>query len=95
MLKFAALALILAAIIGWAAREQASVPAPGVVAPAPPPRMSREQFAQKVRDNAAMRAQLAAKYPDTWRDLSRQTRADLGGCIVVEAAPGILKATCR
>jgi hypothetical protein len=95
MKKVALIALLAAGIVGWAVRQEASLrPASEPDERKRPPRLTRDQIAQKVRENAPLRDKLRAKYPDTWRELAQQTRRDLSTCVVTEMLPGVLKADC-
>jgi len=96
--KIAVLALLAAGIIGWAVRDD-TVSKPATTAgppPAPgaPARANRDEFAQKVRDNASLRESLQKQHPEAWRGLAQQTRRDLATCVVTEVLPGVLKADC-
>jgi hypothetical protein len=96
MKKVAVVALLLAGIIGWAVRDEANLrPAPKAEQSAAPVRLSREQFAQRLRDNAPLRERLRREYPETWQNLALQARGKLAECIVTEAMPGVLKAECQ
>jgi hypothetical protein len=98
MKKIAFFALLMAGIIGWAVRDEAKAPGSSAGSPqnaakkAPP---TREQYAQMVSDNARMRSDLKAKYPQVWNDLAMQSRRDIGTCVITEILPGVLKADCR
>ena len=96
MVKIAFVALLLAGIIGWSVRDDASSKssASSGSAPAPVARPTREQIAQKVRDNAQLRERLQKQYPEAWRGLAQQTRRDPASCVVTEFMPGMLKADC-
>jgi len=87
-----AFAAVVIAIAAWMMRgdprmSEASASKPGA-------QSARAEYAQQVRDNAPVRAQLQQKYPDVYRDLASQTRRDLGHCVVTEIMPGLLRATC-
>lgn len=94
MKKIAFAAVLLAGIIGWAIRDDASSK-PSASAPAPASaRLSREQVTQKVKDNAPLRERLQKQHPDAWRELAKQARRELASCVVTEFMPGVLKADC-
>lgn len=94
MLRIACLALLLAGIVSWAVRDDASTShAPTQQGQRAQP--TRAQYAQMVTDNASQRRKLKEKYPEVWRDLAAQTRRDIGTCVVTEVVPGMLKADCR
>ena len=94
MKKIAFFAVLMAGIIGWAIRDEAKAPGSSA-STSQPSRSPRDQYAQMVSNNARMRGDLKAKYPEVWNDLAVQTRRDLGTCVVTEVVPGILKADCR
>jgi hypothetical protein len=96
MKKIAFAAVLLAGIVGWAVRDDASSKPSSASAgsPAPGARLSREQVAQKVKDNGPTRDRLQKQYPEAWRDLAKQTRRDIATCVVTEYMPGVLKADC-
>lgn len=96
MKKIAFAAVLLAGIVGWAVRDDASnkPSSASVSAPAPGARPTREQVAQRMKDNEPMRARLQKQYPDAWRELAKQTRRDIATCVVTEFMPGVLKADC-
>ena len=99
MKKIAVLALLLAGVVGWAVRDEAKLrlfaPAPPAAPSAPSAPSAREQFAQKLRDNASQRARLEKQYPKVWKELAEKTRRDLATCVVTEIIPEVLKAECR
>ena len=95
MVKVAALALLLAGIIGWAVRDDATSKPAAIDPWKPAAQLSPEQFAQRLRDNAPMRARLEKQYPDTWQQLAVQSRGKMQNCIVTELQHGMLRADCR
>ena len=94
------LALVIAiaaiAVIGWSTRGTPTAsPARNPAAPAGPVRLSPEQFAVEVRNNAPLRAQLAQQYPDVYRDLGKQVKGNIDKCVVTKVFDGVLKAVCH
>ncbi len=87
MTKVAFLALRLAGIIGWAVRDDATSRPTAVDLKKPTALLTSEQFKQKLRDNAPLRARLEPQYPDTWRQLAVQARGKLNTCVVTELQP--------
>lgn len=95
MAKIACLALLLAGIIGWSIKDDATSKPASVDPRKPAALLSPEQFAQRLRDNAPTRERLEKQYPDTWQQLAMQSRGKIQNCIVTELHPGMLRADCR
>ncbi|HEY8067886.1 MAG TPA: hypothetical protein VIF38_03260 [Burkholderiales bacterium] len=90
--QIAIFAAVVIAIAAWAMRAPPrATDAPSTLST----QALRADYARQVRDNAPLRVQLQKKYPDVYRDLASQTRRDLGGCVVTEMMPGILRANCQ
>ena len=91
------LGVALIAVAAWATRNPAArvSAAPAAGAPSAPVRLTPEQFAAELRENAPLREHLAKQYPDTYSSLAQQSKVDLGKCIVTKVVDGVLKAVCR